>query len=231
MGGHAFLTEGIASEEIIYVIRSGAVAFTRSEDPCDDPACEFGRIPQARSKESLTQVKPKLAYDLLSEGDVFCSLAALPISAYEPLSAVVTTPECTVFYSKSPRFGKLPKVMLSALRAHMMQGLVARLQRVRGRAPDAFMPPLQTQEMLRQTAMTSEAAWTPNPSKRPKRGGKSSGAPIHGSLGSLKGKMSTEVPRLPGDMPVWNVPGPSGHEWALYPQGTKGLHTQKYDLS
>lgn len=136
--GHSLLTEGIATEPVVYIIQEGVVEFRRCEDPVDDPAREFQRMSPHKSLTWLSKPRPVLCWDALSDGFAFCSLATFPIVAYEPFTAIVASPTCTIYYATRPTLAKLSEEFLATLKESMMEGLVARLQRLRQRHPELF---------------------------------------------------------------------------------------------
>jgi len=140
--GHTFLTEGITSQPVIFVIKSGTVELCRYEDPLDDAATVYTRLPPKAAEKWSSQSRALMPFDCLSEGDIFCSLTAFPIQALEPLTAIAKTSDCEVYYCTGARFDRLPPNMLQVVRSHLMQCLVARLLRIRERVPEAFMPPM-----------------------------------------------------------------------------------------
>merc|ERR1712087_708964 len=81
---------------------------------------------------------------------MFCSLAFFPMQAYEPLSAVVATPESVVYHAEGIYLEKFPPDVIESLRQHCMQGLVARLLTLRAKAPEAFLPSTRTEMTLPQ---------------------------------------------------------------------------------
>lgn len=141
--GHRFLSEGFIGRPVVYVIKSGVVEFTRCEEPSEDTASLVSRNCPDRVNAWHTQQHATLSYDVLSEGDVFCSLGAFPIQAFEPLSAVVKSSECTVYFADGDMLEKIPASVLKTARTHFMQGLIERLARLRERVPEAFMPPIR----------------------------------------------------------------------------------------
>lgn len=138
--GHTFLTEGIASPPIIFVVLSGTIEMQRCEDPEEDPGHQFHRTASRFAKEWVKDRHATQKYDVLTKGDIFSSLSCFPIQAYEPFSAEVTSPEAIVYHIEGTYLEKLPPKMLQALRQDLMKGLIERLLRVREKIPEAFIP-------------------------------------------------------------------------------------------
>lgn len=158
--GHTFLHEGtVTLEPAIYVIRRGTVEFRRSGhashcpahmlagQPLTQPARGLAllRCRGARSEGSLGALADDAAvtghlkaderpvWDTLSEGDVFASLAVLPLLSAEPFTAVSAKGSgCEVYRAQGAEILGLPVKLLKPLRRQLMRRLMTRLVRVTG---------------------------------------------------------------------------------------------------
>lgn len=142
--GHELLHEGAKPEERIYAIERGTVEFRRREST-KDAVAEIGSTPLNQSRAGTRRIGMEpttCCYDVGKVGDVFCSLDTFPMNAHELFSVVVTSPDCVVWYTTHGGITHIPEDVLKTMRDHMMDCMVARLERLRERIPEAFVPPL-----------------------------------------------------------------------------------------
>merc|ERR1711924_375479 len=129
-------------------------------------------------------------------GDMFCSLAFFPMQAYEPLSAVVATPESIIYHAEGSYLDKFPPDLVESLRDHCLEGLVSRLLRLREKIPEAFLPPTRTKMSLpewvryKQQQILESKMGSPLPSER----------------------RTPEFLQLDMNPPFWNTPGAVGDD-------------------
>mmetsp|Transcript_69046 Transcript_69046/g.213530 ORF Transcript_69046/g.213530 Transcript_69046/m.213530 type:complete len:580 (+) Transcript_69046:83-1822(+) len=162
--GHAFLHEGIvALEPAIYVIKRGIVELRRfrhsshcpakalAERPLAQPArgpelaqCRGARAEVPLNIPSAADAGEMGVWDALSEGDVFASMAVLPLLSPEPFTAIASTKSgCEVYRAQGVDLLSLSVKLLKPLRRHLMRRLTTRLSRLPGTGEPVLGPSLK----------------------------------------------------------------------------------------
>lgn len=118
--GHQFLTEGKVAEPTIVVVKKGEVAFFRKTVVLPrkvSQAKEDCRLFQTREPHKKWE-RSHQVWQVLGDGQIFCSLQMFGLPFVEPFSAEVMSEECSVFSVSGASLQRIPLRILNAIKAH-----------------------------------------------------------------------------------------------------------------